>query len=85
MKHTIAYTPAGVCASRMTIELEDRTITCVQVENGCDGNSAGLAALLKGMSVEEAVRRLEGIRCGSKPTSCPDQLAKALKDAPFKS
>jgi uncharacterized protein (TIGR03905 family) len=63
----------------MTITLEGQTINDVTVENGCDGNSHGLAALLRGMDVDEAVRRMEGIRCGYKPTSCPDQLARAMK------
>ncbi|MDR2791591.1 MAG: TIGR03905 family TSCPD domain-containing protein [Tannerellaceae bacterium] len=79
MKQQITYRPSGVCASAMTITLEGETISDVSVENGCDGNSHGLAALLRGMDVEEAVRRMEGIRCGYKPTSCPDQLARAMK------
>jgi uncharacterized protein (TIGR03905 family) len=53
----------------------------VQVVGGCDGNLKGLSSLLAGMKVEEAVQRMEGIRCGGKPTSCPDQLAQALKSA----
>ena len=56
-------------------------IGSIQVEGGCNGNLKGLAALLKGMKVEEAIQRMEGIHCGAKPTSCPDQMAQALKTA----
>lgn len=77
MKYT--YTPKGVCSRKMEIELEDGIIHSVQVEGGCHGNLQGVSALLVGMPVEEAIRRMEGIRCGWKNTSCPDQLAQALK------
>jgi uncharacterized protein (TIGR03905 family) len=63
----------------MQIQVEDGVIQSVQVEGGCNGNLKGVGALLVGMTPEEAVRRMEGIRCGAKPTSCPDQLAQALK------
>jgi uncharacterized protein (TIGR03905 family) len=76
---TIQYTPKGVCARQMQIQVEDGVIQSVQVEGGCNGNLKGVGALLVGMTPEEAVRRMEGIRCGAKPTSCPDQLAQALK------
>ena len=78
---TITYTPRGVCSRKFTIQVEDGVIQDVQVVGGCSGNLQGLSALLKGMKVEEAVGRMEGIRCGGKPTSCPDQLARALKQA----
>lgn len=79
-KQQIIYTPqGGVCSSEMVIDLEDHIITRLQVSKGCKGNSSGVAALIKGMTVEEAISRLEGITCGSKSTSCPDQLAQALK------
>lgn len=78
---TIHYRPKGVCSQAFQIEVEDGTIQSVQVQGGCNGNLQGLSALLKGMRVEDAVSRLEGIRCGMRPTSCPDQLAKALKTA----
>ena len=78
---TIDYTPRGVCSRHISIELEDGVIEQVKVTGGCSGNLQGLSSLLRGMSAEEAVRRLEGIRCGMKPTSCPDQIAKALKTA----
>ena len=63
------------------IEVEEGVIQSIQVEGGCDGNLQGLSSLLKGMKVEEAIQRMEGIRCGVKPTSCPDQMAQALKKA----
>ncbi len=78
---TIQYTPKGVCSRHMEIDVEDGVIQAVRVTGGCSGNLQGVAALLKGMKVEEAVARMEGIRCGMKPTSCPDQLARALKAA----
>lgn len=79
-KKQITYIPqGGVCSRRILIDLEDHTITQLRVERGCSGNSLGIAALIKGMTVEEAISRLEGIKCGGKETSCPDQLAKALK------
>jgi uncharacterized protein (TIGR03905 family) len=75
----ITYTPHGVCSRQMTVEAEDGVITGVQVLGGCDGNLKGIMSLLKGMDVEQAISRLEGIRCGGKGTSCPDQLAQALR------
>ena len=78
---TIQYTPKGVCSRQMEIDVEDGTIQAVRVLGGCNGNLQGIASLLKGMAVEDAVRRMEGLRCGMKSTSCPDQLAQALKTA----
>lgn len=79
MKFT--YKPSGVCSSKINIEIDEakNTIKLVTFENGCDGNARGLGALLTGMSVEDAIARLDGIPCKSKKTSCPDQLAQALK------
>lgn len=77
MKFT--YRPKGVCSQLMEIETEDGKIKNVNVMGGCGGNLQGLSALLAGMSVEDAIQRMEGIRCGYKATSCPDQLAQALK------
>ncbi len=77
----IQYTPKGVCSRTFSIEVENGVIGSIQVEGGCNGNLKGLAALLKGMKVEEAIQRMEGIHCGAKPTSCPDQMAQALKTA----
>ena len=76
---TYTYRPRGVCSQLMEIEAEDGVIRDLRVFGGCDGNLQGIAKLVAGMPVDEAIRRLEGIRCGRKPTSCPDQLAQALK------
>lgn len=74
----ITYRPRGVCSRLMEIEVEDGKIASVSVTGGCDGNLKGISSLLKGMAVDEAIRRMQGIRCGGKTTSCPDQLAIAL-------
>ena len=76
---TIEYIPRGVCSRKMTVEIEDDVIRSVRVEGGCSGNLQGISRLVEGMKVEEAIARMEGIRCGWKNTSCPDQLATALK------
>lgn len=76
---TIQYRPTGVCSKIMKICVEEGVIQDLEVEGGCSGNLQGISALVKGMPVEEAIRRMEGIRCGRKKTSCPDQLAQALK------
>ena len=76
---TYSYRPRGVCSQRMDIEVEDGKVLSVKVLGGCDGNLQGISRLVAGMDVDEAISRLEGIRCGFKPTSCPDQLAQALK------
>lgn len=78
---TIEYTPRGVCSRFFNIQVEDGVIQSVQVIGGCDGNLKGISSLLKGMKVEDAIQRMEGIRCGGKATSCPDQIAKALRTA----
>lgn len=78
---TINYTPRGVCSRNITIEVTDGIIDSVKFMGGCHGNTQGVAALVKGMKVTEAIERLEGINCNGKGTSCPDQLAKALKEA----
>ena len=76
---TFEYTPKGVCSRKFTIQVEDGKIGDIAIVGGCSGNLQGLAALLKGMNVEDAIQRMEGIRCGFKSTSCPDQMAQALK------
>lgn len=76
---TIDYRPRGVCSRRMRIDVEDGVIQSVKIDGGCSGNLQGISVLVKGMKVDEAVAKLEGIRCGFKHTSCPDQLAQALK------
>ena len=76
---TIEYRPRGVCSQKMTLEVERGVIRSLRVEGGCNGNLQGLARRVEGMEVEEVIRRLDGIKCGFKSTSCPDQLAQALK------
>lgn len=78
---TYTYRPRGVCSQLMEIELDGRVIRSVKVTGGCDGNLKGISRLLEGMDADEAIRRMEGVRCGFKQTSCPDQLAKALRAA----
>ena len=77
---TYTYYPRGVCSQRMDLEVEDGVIRRVEVLGGCSGNLQGISRLVVGMRAEEAIRRMEGIRCGGKPTSCPDQLAKPLRE-----
>ena len=76
---TYTYTPKGVCSRQMKVDVEDGIIRSVEILGGCSGNLQGISRLVEGMEVKEAIRRLDGIRCGFKPTSCPDQLAQALK------
>lgn len=73
------YQTKGVCATSIDIELKDGIIDSVKFIGGCSGNTQGVSALVKGMTPEEAISRLKGIRCGFKSTSCPDQLAQALE------
>lgn len=73
------YKPQGVCSRRIQFSVEDGVVRNVSFEGGCNGNSKGVAALVEGMKVEEAIRRMRGITCGYKSTSCPDQLARALE------
>ena len=75
------YKPTGVCAQMIDFDIEDNKVTNVYFKGGCNGNTQGLSRLIEGMDVNEAISRLEGIRCGFKSTSGPDQLAKALKQA----
>lgn len=75
------YTPSGVCSQGIDFELENGIIKEVRFTGGCSGNTQGVAALIQGMSAEEAIKRLKGLKCGFKSTSCPDQLAKALEAA----
>ena len=76
----ISYVTKGVCSRKIDIQVDNGIITSVKFVGGCAGNTQGISALIKGMSVDEAITRLSGIRCGFKSTSCPDQLAKALKE-----
>ena len=75
----ISYKTKGVCSRLINIEVQDGIVTKVKFEGGCNGNTKGISALVEGMPVDEVIKRLEGIKCGFRDTSCPDQLAKALK------
>jgi uncharacterized protein (TIGR03905 family) len=74
-----SYRTSGTCSSQIDLEVEDGILKEVHFIGGCNGNLKGISALVKGMKVEEVISRLQGIRCGYKPTSCPDQLCQALK------
>lgn len=73
------FIPQGVCSRRMIFELDGDTIESMSVEGGCNGNLKGISALVKGKKIDEVIEALDGIRCGMKHTSCPDQIAAALK------
>lgn len=77
------YRPKGTCSSLITIELDGDILKNVVFEGGCDGNLQGVSALVKGMNVRDVIQKLEGIRCGMKTTSCPDQLCRALHELDF--
>ena len=78
---TYTFRPRGVCSQEMRVELNDQgVIQNLQVMGGCSGNIQGISALVRGMTAQEAVDRLKGIRCGGKPSSCPDQLARGLEE-----
>ncbi|MBQ8827245.1 MAG: TIGR03905 family TSCPD domain-containing protein [Oscillospiraceae bacterium] len=79
---TYSFTPRGVCSRKINIEIsDDGIIENVQFTGGCNGNTSGISALVRGMKAEEAIARLENIDCNGRGTSCPDQLARALKQA----
>ena len=73
------YQPKGICASAIDVELDGNIVSSVKFTGGCDGNHKGLCALIEGMDANEAIKRLRGITCGFRNTSCPDQLAVALE------
>lgn len=75
------YRTHGVCSRAIKFDIVDNKVTNVQFVGGCSGNTQGVARLVEGMDVNEAIARMEGIQCGPRPTSCPDQLARALKAA----
>ncbi|HCA72301.1 MAG: TIGR03905 family TSCPD domain-containing protein [Oscillospiraceae bacterium] len=75
------YKTKGTCSREIRLQLDGDVIRDVEVIGGCDGNLKGIRALVKGMKAEDVIQKCSGIRCGSKPTSCPDQLAKALREA----
>lgn len=74
------YKTSGTCSSAIDFEVEDGIVKNVKFIGGCNGNTQGISKLVEGMPVEEVISRLEGIKCGFKSTSCPDQLSKALKE-----
>lgn len=74
------YKTKGVCSSAISFDVIDNKVTNVKFQGGCAGNTQGVAALIEGMDIDDAIKRMEGIKCGFKPTSCPDQLANALKE-----
>lgn len=76
-----SYRTKGTCARTITFDLEDGVVSNIQFEGGCNGNLKGISALAEGKDAEEIIETLEGIRCGFKSTSCPDQLATAIKEA----
>lgn len=79
MKRTISYTTSGTCSRRIDIVADGDVIESVTFLGGCSGNTTGISALAVGMKIDDAIAKLKGIKCGFKPTSCPDQLALALE------
>ena len=79
VRYVVATPSAKVCSKQIDIQIKDDVIQSVVYTKGCEGNAKGIGALIKDMTVEEAIRRLDGIQCGKRGTSCPDQLAKVLK------
>lgn len=77
----ITYTTQGTCSRQINISVEDGIVQSVEFIGGCNGNLKGISQLVKGMKVEDVIERLENTKCGMRPTSCPDQLAQALKQA----
>ncbi len=74
------YIPQGVCSQELIFNIENGIVTDLKVVGGCSGNLQGIAKLVKGLPIDEVIERLKGIKCGFKPTSCPDQIAKALEE-----
>ena len=81
MKKHIEYKTKGTCAREVIVDVDDGVITECKFVGGCSGNTQGVAALVVGMKVEDAVAKIKGIKCGMKSASCPDQLALALEEA----
>ena len=79
MEKTFVYTPKGVCSRQIEIHYDGDAVTAIHFQGGCPGNTQGVASLAKGRKIDELIACLEGTRCGPKPTSCTDQLAKALR------
>lgn len=74
------YSTRGTCSIKINFEIDNNIVKYVEFVGGCSGNTQGISRLVEGMDINEAISRLEGIRCGARSTSCPDQLAKALKE-----
>ena len=81
MKKHIEYKTSGTCSRMILVDVEDGVVTDCKFVGGCAGNTQGVAALVVGMNVEDAIAKIKGIKCGFKSTSCPDQLATALEEA----
>lgn len=80
-KLNFTYKTKGVCSRSINIELDGETVVSAKFEGGCNGNTKGISALVAGMNIDDVINKLEGIKCGFRGTSCPDQLATALKQA----
>jgi len=76
---SLIYHPKGTCSREIRIQYEGEIVSSIEVIGGCNGNLKGVSALIKGMKIKDVIERLDGIRCGFKSTSCPDQIARALK------
>ena len=79
MSERYIYHPKGTCSTEMIFDIEDHKVKNLEVVHGCNGNLKGIASLVQGMDVDEVIKRLDGITCGMKPTSCSDQIAKGLE------
>ncbi len=79
MSERYIYHPKGTCSTEMIFDIEGHKVKNLEVVHGCNGNLKGIASLVQGMDVDEVIKRLDGITCGMKPTSCPDQIAKGLE------
>lgn len=80
MKYNYEYSPINVCSTKMYFNIENNILLDLRVVGGCPGNSLGLIEMCKGKDIDEIINKLDGIRCGNKSTSCPDQISKALKN-----
>ena len=81
MKKHVEYKTSGTCSRMVIVDVEDGVVTDCSFVGGCAGNTAGVASLVVGMKAEDAIKKIKGIKCGFKPTSCPDQLARAIEEA----
>ncbi len=79
MTSKTVFHPTGVCSREYRIVTTDGIIDSIEIVGGCDGNAKGISSLLRGMKIEDAIERLSGVTCGTKRTSCPDQIARALR------